>query len=86
MGGLGELFEDVERGLVFLAALHCIRVVFARTRSLKSYLAHANPRLGDVDEQAVLCPFPCALSLLCCEICAVLLEVDLYNEGDPFSC
>jgi hypothetical protein len=49
------------------------------------YLAHANPRLGDVDKQAVLRPFPCALSLLCCQICAVLLEVDLYNESNASS-
>ena len=50
------------------------------------YLAHADPGLGDIDEQAVLCPFPRPLSLLGREICAVLLEVDLYNKSDADSC
>jgi hypothetical protein len=50
---------------------------------LGTYFAHANPALGNVDQKTVLCPFPCALSLFRGEICAVLLEVDLYNECYP---
>lgn len=48
----------------------------------KVYLAHANPGLGNVNEQAVLCPFPRALSLLRCKIGPVLLKVNLYNESN----
>jgi hypothetical protein len=33
---------------------------------MEGYLAHSDPRLGDVDEQAVLRPFACALGFLLC--------------------
>jgi hypothetical protein len=46
------------------------------------YFAHANPRLGDVDEQAVLGPFACALGFFEGEVGAVLVQVDLHGEGD----
>ena len=47
-----------------------------------SYFSHADPRLGDVDEEAVLGPFPGALGFFEGKICAVLLEVDLHDECD----
>jgi len=45
------------------------------------YFSHADPGLGDVDEEAVLGPFSGALGFFEGEVCAVLLEVDLYDEG-----
>lgn len=51
----------------------------------EAYLAHADPRLSDVDEKAVLRPFPCALGLLCCQICAILLKVNLHDERNAAS-
>jgi hypothetical protein len=48
-----------------------------------TYFSHADPALSDVDQKAVLCPFPCALCLFGGEICAVLLELDLHYERYP---
>jgi hypothetical protein len=48
-----------------------------------TYFSHADPALCNVDQKAVLCPFPCALCFLGGEICAVLLEVDLHDDRYP---
>jgi hypothetical protein len=46
-----------------------------------AYFAHADPGFGDVDEETVLCPFAGALGFFGSEVGAVLLEVDLHDEG-----
>lgn len=49
--------------------------------NVKAYLAHADPCLCEIYEQAVLRPFPCALGFFRGEIGAVLAEVYLHNQG-----
>jgi len=41
------------------------------------YQAETDPRFGDIDQQAVLGPFPGGLDFFEGEVGAVLLEVDL---------
>jgi hypothetical protein len=46
-----------------------------------AYFAHADPGFGNVDKQTVLGPFAGALSFFGSEVGAVLLQVDLHDEG-----
>lgn len=52
------------------------------SRLLSSYLAHANPRFGEVDKQAILGPSSGSGDFLEGEVGSVLLEVDLGNQGN----
>ena len=80
-GGLSHFFEDVEGGLVALAALIVVSIVCegGGRREGETYKAQANPGFGNVDEEAILCPFSSCLNFFEGEIGAVLLEVDLYD-------
>jgi hypothetical protein len=51
-------------------------------REKGAYFSHANPGLCDIDEQAILCPFPRPLGFLYSKIGAVLLQVDLNYQSD----
>lgn len=48
----------------------------------EAYLAKGDPGLGQVDEKAVLAPPPGGDDFLESEVVAVLLQVDLDDEGD----
>lgn len=48
----------------------------------ETYNSHANPRLSQIDQQRVLGPALGGLDFLEREIGAVLLEMNLDNQGD----
>lgn len=81
----GEFFVNVKCGLVLLATLFQNNVSPTWEHHGKwtaPYHSHANPGLGQVDQQRVLRPALGSLDLLECEVGAVLLEVNLDDQGD----
>lgn len=79
----GEFFVDVEGSLILLSSLDGSLSDDLYPFFMNStYNSHSNPGLGDVYEQRVLRPALGSLDFFDGEIGAVLLEVDLDNQGD----
>lgn len=79
----GEFFVDVEGSLIFFSSLDgslSENLYFFSVNS--TYNSHSNPGLGNVNEQRVLRPALGILDFFDGKIRAVLLEVNLDNQGD----